>query len=184
MRGQLRTLLNNLSAFLMRDGRFAEAALVAQRTANLAADAGDPSLRGAALSLRAEALLATGELDLALASVAEAELLQRERDDRVRALTLLRRADILEAMGQHEDALAEARAAQEAAQQHEERGFFVTAVLWETLHLARRGAASTDEVREALAATRAAGVGQRPLTRRLIEEAAAWVDKATAQVHR
>src|SRR5690606_20526637 len=41
MRGQLRLLSQNLSVFLLREGRAAEAAETARRTADLASEAGD-----------------------------------------------------------------------------------------------------------------------------------------------
>jgi tetratricopeptide (TPR) repeat protein len=155
---------------------------VAQRTADLAGEDGDPVLRGVALSLRAYALFCTGDLDDALASASEAHWLQRERDDRMLAQTLLRRAAILDAMGKEDEALGDARAAQEAAEFHGQQGFLVTAVLWEKLALARRGKATAEQVREALAAARDSGVGQRALTRRLIEQATAWLARATAPI--
>jgi tetratricopeptide (TPR) repeat protein len=182
MRGQLRMLLHNLATCLIREGRAAEASEVAQRTAELAAEAGDPTLHGTALSLRAYALFCTGDLEAALTSANEAEWLQRERDDRMRSQTLLRRAAILDALGRTEEALDDARAAQETAKWHEETGFFVTAVLWEKLYLARRGEVGVKELQEALAAVKASGVGQRALTRRLIDQAAAWLASATAAI--
>jgi tetratricopeptide (TPR) repeat protein len=180
MTGQRRTMLHNLSACLMRAGRAAEAAEVAQQSADLAFKAGDPTLHAVALSLRAYALFCTGNLEAALTSANQAEELQRERDDRARAQTLLRRAAILEAMGRGDEALEDARAAQAAAEWHEERGFFLSAVLLEKLYLARRGEVAAEELREALAAVEAAGIGQRALTRTLIEQAAAWLASATA----
>ncbi|NUQ79616.1 MAG: protein kinase, partial [Polyangiaceae bacterium] len=50
MRGELRLFLQNLSALLLRANRSAEAAEVAGRAADLATEAGDPGLRGIALS--------------------------------------------------------------------------------------------------------------------------------------
>jgi tetratricopeptide (TPR) repeat protein len=182
MQGQLRLLTHNLSTCLMREGRAAEAAEVAQRTADLAGEAGDPVLRGTALSLRAYALLHTGDLEAALTSATEAEWLQREREDRMRAQTLLRRAVILDAMGREDDALKDARAAQESAELHGQKGFFVTAVLWEKLSLARRGKGTAEELRRALIDAEESGVAQRALTRSLIEQATAWLAEATTGI--
>jgi eukaryotic-like serine/threonine-protein kinase len=179
MRGQLRLLTHNLSTCLMREGRAAEAAEVAQRTADLAGEAGDPMLRGTALSLRAYALFCAGDLEAALTSATEAEWLQRERDDRMRPQTLLRRAVILDSMGRADEALKDVREAQEIAEFHGEKAFFVTAVLWEKLYLARRGKVTAEELRGALADAEASGVAQRALTRRLIEQAVAWLASAT-----
>jgi tetratricopeptide (TPR) repeat protein len=184
MTGQRRTLLNNLSACLMREGLFAEAGEVARQTADLAREAGDPTVHGLALSLQAYALFCAGDLDAALTSASEAEWLQREREDRARAQTLLRRAAILEAMGRAEDALEDARAAQVDAEWHGEKGFFLTAVLWEKLYLARRGEVAAAELREALAAVASVRVGQRTLTRQLIQQAAEWLASVTAPVSR
>jgi tetratricopeptide (TPR) repeat protein len=180
MRGQRRMLLYNLATFLMREGRSGEAAEVAQQTADLAADAGDPAVRWLALSVRAYALFCTGDLDAALASASEAERLQRERDDRMRALTLIRRAVILEAIGKEDEALEDARAAEQDARRHEERGFFATAVLWQKLYLARRGEATEEEVREALSAVETSETGQCALAQRLLEQAEAWLAGSTA----
>ncbi|HZF47965.1 MAG TPA: protein kinase [Polyangiaceae bacterium] len=182
MTGQRRTLLNNLSACLMREGRAAEAGEVARQTADLAREAGDPTVHGLALSLQAYALFCTGDLETALASATEAEWLQREREDRARAQTLLRRAAILEAMGREDEALEDAQAAQVDAEFHGERGFYLTAVLWEKLYLARRGAVTAAELREALAAVESVRVGQRTLTRRLVQQAAEWLARATAPI--
>jgi tetratricopeptide (TPR) repeat protein len=184
MTGQRRMLLNNLSVCLMREGRAAEAGEVARQTADLAREAGDPTLHGVALSLHAYALFCTGELEAALASATEAEWLQREREDRARAQTLLRRAVILEAMGRADEALEDARAAQVDAEFHGEKGFYLTAVLWEKLHFARRGTVEAAELREAIAAVESARAGQRALTRQLVQQATEWLASATAPVAR
>lgn len=179
MRGQLRLLTNNLAMCLLREGHAAEAAEVAQRTADLAEEAGDPVIRGTALSLRAYALFCSGDLAEALMSANEAEWLQRERDDRKRGQTLLRRAVILEALERGEEALTDARAAQKIAEFHRQKWSLATAVLWEKLYLARRGKATLEELRGALADAEASGADQRTLTRRLIGQAAAWLADAT-----
>lgn len=77
MRAELRLVLQNLGAFLLREGRAAEAAETAKRTADLATEAGDPALRATSLSLRAEALRRAGDLEAALDCVNEASLLQQ-----------------------------------------------------------------------------------------------------------
>jgi eukaryotic-like serine/threonine-protein kinase len=174
MRGQLRLCSQNLSAFLLRAGQNAEAAEAALRTANLASEAGDPLLRAVALSLRSDALRRVGDLEAALASVAEAEVLQRERWDQ--ALTLLRRAEILDGLGRMEEALADARRAQRVAQRFGERGVALTAVLWERLHLAQRGGATREDLERALAEVRASSGAQRAMTRSLVARAAAWLE--------
>ena len=173
-------LLNNLSTCLLREGRNAEAAEVAQRAADLAGEAGDPVLRAGALSLRAYALYCIGELGAALKSAHEAERLQRERDDPMRAQTLLRRAEILEALGKGVEALRDAQAAQVAAERHGQEGFRVTAVLWGAFYLARQGKAALEALAAALAAAKASGVAQRALTRRLIERVEGWIASATS----
>ncbi len=175
MREQHRLLSHNLSTCLMRANRAVEAAASAQRTADLAAEAGDPMLRGVALSLRAHALCVTGNLEAALSCAVEAELLQRERNDRMRAQTLLRRAEILHALGKIDAAYDDARAARNAAAEHGENGFVVTAALWEALHLAQQGRVTKDDLVLAMADVEQAGVGQRALARSLMERSAAWL---------
>jgi eukaryotic-like serine/threonine-protein kinase len=168
-------LSHNLSTCLMRANRAVEAAAAAEKTAELAAEAGDPMLRGVALSLRAHALCSSGDLDGALACAGEAERLQRERNDRMRAQTLLRRAEILHALGQTDMAYDDARAARSVAEEHGERGFVVTAALWEVLHLAQQGRATKDELLLAMADVERAGISQRALTRSLLNRAEGWL---------
>ncbi|XXX78781.1 AAA family ATPase [Sorangium sp. So ce134] len=175
MRGQLRLVLTNLAAFLLRAGRAGEAAETAGRTAELAAEAGDPALRASALSLRADALGRVGDLDGALAAADEAEALQRAHRDRRQALTLLRRAQILALAGRHADALADARAARSVAEARADRDLALGARLWELLHLARRGEVGVAALEEAVAEAAGSGVTLRPLTLGLMEEARAWV---------
>jgi ATP/maltotriose-dependent transcriptional regulator MalT len=139
-------------------------------------------LRGTALSLQAYALFCTGDLHTALTSAIEAEGLQSERDDRMRATTLLRRSVILDAMGRDEQALNDARAAQEIAELHGRKAVLVVAALWEKLFLARRGKATPEELRAALANAEAWGDFRRELTRRLIAQAAAWFASTNATI--
>jgi serine/threonine protein kinase/tetratricopeptide (TPR) repeat protein len=175
MREQHRLMSHNLSTCLMRAGRAAEAEAAARRTAELAAEAGDPMLRGVALSLRAHALCVTGSLEEALSCAAEAELLQRERNDRMRAQTLLRLAEIHHALGKTDAAYDDARAARKAADEHGDQGFAVTAALWEALHLAQQGRATKEDLVQAMSDVERAGVGQRALARSLLERSAAWL---------
>ncbi|WP_437276456.1 protein kinase [Sorangium sp. So ce375] len=175
MRAQRRLLLQNLAAFLLRAGRAAEAADVAERAAALSTEAGDPALRGVALSLRAEALRRCGEAGAALRCANEAVELQEGRGDAMLSLTLLRRAELLASMGMSSEALADARAARRVAEQHRERDRVLCADLWETLHLARRGAAPPEEVARALAEALAADVTLRELTQKLMDEARTWL---------
>lgn len=180
MRAQRRLLLQNLAAFLLRAGRAAEAADVAERSAVLASEAGDPTLRGVALSLRAEALRRCGDTGVALRCADEAVELQEQRGDAMLSLTLLRRAEILDGMGRSDEALADARAARRVAEQHGERDRVICAALWETLHLARRGALAPEDVARALADAQAADVTLRELTRTLMEEARIWLTPVVA----
>jgi tetratricopeptide (TPR) repeat protein len=175
MRGQLRILSHNLATCLLRAGRAAEAAEEATRNADLAAEAGDPMLRCTALSLRAQALMQTGELELALESVTEAESLQRARDDRMRAHTLACRAEILWPLGRTQEALQDARAAREVAERHQDEGFLVTAMLCEALYLARLGQAAPEHLEQALAKAQASGVVLRAILRSLIDQAEQWL---------
>ncbi|WP_437815770.1 serine/threonine-protein kinase [Sorangium sp. So ce1078] len=175
MRGQLRLVLTNLAAFLLRAGRAIEAAETAGRTAELAAEAGDPALRASALSLRADALRRVGDLAGALAAADEAEALQRAHRDRRQALTLLRRAQILAVAGRHADALADARAARSVAEARADRDLALGARLWELLHLARRGEVGVAALEQAVAEAAGSGVTLRPLTLGLMDEARAWV---------
>ncbi|WP_437336405.1 serine/threonine-protein kinase [Sorangium sp. So ce394] len=178
MRGQLRLVLTNLAAFLLREGRAAEAAETAGRTAELAAEAGDPALRASALSLRADALRRTGDLAGALSAADEAEALQRAHRDRRQALTLLRRAEILALAGRSAEALADARAAREVAEARGDRDLALGARLWELLFVARRGQVGAEAIEAALAEAAGSGVTLRPLTLGLMDEARAWVAAA------
>ncbi|MGK4001065.1 AAA family ATPase [Sorangium sp. So ce1036] len=181
MRGQLRLVLTNLAAFLLRQGRAREAAETAARTAELAAEAGDPALRASALSLRADALRRVGELEGALAAADEAAALQRAHRDRREALTLLRRAEILALSGRSADALADARAARDVAEAGADRDLAIGARLWELLHLARRGEIGVEALEDAVAEAAGAGVTLRPLTLALMDEARAWIAGAAAR---
>jgi hypothetical protein len=136
---------------------------------------GDPMLRGVALSLRAHALCVTGHLEEALSCAKEAELLQRERNDRMRAQTLLRLAEIRHALGKTNAAYDDARAARQAAEEHGDKGFAVTAALWEALHLAQQGRATKEDLVQAMSDVERAGVGQRALARSLMERSAEWL---------
>jgi tetratricopeptide (TPR) repeat protein len=175
MRGQLRLVLMNLSAFLLREGDAAEAATTAGRTAELAAEAGDPGLRASALSLRADALRRVGDLVGALASASEAEALQRANRDRRQALTLLRRADILVLLGRFEEALADARVARHVAEERADRDLAIAAQLWEQLHRARRGEIGVAALEHVLHQAMSSGITLRPLSLALIEDARAWL---------
>lgn len=176
MRCQLRLLSHNLSALLLRAGRDAEAAAVAARTADLAAEAGDPALRARALSVRADVLARTGDREEALACVDEAERIQRDRGDLLRALSLIRRAEILDLLGRGGEAIESARAARHFAEERKDRDFMLCAVLWERLTLVRRGEASAEDLARAIEETRGAGVTLRPLTETLLGRAEAWLD--------
>jgi tetratricopeptide (TPR) repeat protein len=178
MAGQRRLLSHNLATCLLRAGLSAEAAEIAQQTADLSAGAGDPVLGAMALSLRADALRRAGDLEGALASSGEAERLQRERGDWTHALTLLRRAEILDALGRSEEARGEAEEAQRVAERHGERIIAAAAELCGALHRARRGEASLADVRRALSGAEAAGAGKRELARGLIAQAEAWIAAA------
>ncbi|MGK3987325.1 AAA family ATPase [Sorangium sp. So ce136] len=181
MGGQSRLLRHNLSTCLLRAGRSREAAETAERTAELSAEAGDPALRAAALSLRAHALMQAGQLDAALASAGEAEQIQRALGDRpMRSHTLLRRAEILGALGREEEALADAREARSVAEQGGDKGVAVTAALWEKLHLARGGRATPEELARAVADAEMAGVERRALAQSLMDQAGAWLARSNA----
>jgi tetratricopeptide (TPR) repeat protein len=175
MREDLRRLLQNLAAFLLREGRAVEAAEAAGRAAELHGEEGDALRRGMSLSLRAEALRVAGDLDAALHCAGEAERLQAERGDRWRALTLLRRAEILDALGRSEEALADVRAARDIATEHEDRDLALSAGLWEGLRLARRGHVSREALERAVSEAEGSGVTLRSLTQRLIGQAKAWL---------
>ena len=179
MRAELRLVLQNLGAFLLREGRAAEAAETAKRTADLATEAGDPALRATSLSLRAEALRRAGDLEAALDCVNEASLLQQGRRDPSSPLTLLRRAEILDALERVEEALDDARRAHGLAEQLEDRDLALGAVLWENLRLARRGEIGREPLEQALAAAEAAGVTLRALTRSLMAQAREWLSGVT-----
>ena len=181
MQGQRRLLSQNLSALLLRAERAAEAAETARETAALAASAGDPVLRAAALSLLGEALFNTGNVERALECAGEAERSQRERGDRMLALTLLRRADILDALRRSDEAHALAEEAQIVADRHEQRTIAATAALWVALHMARsEEAAGVADLRRALAEAKAARDGALALTRSLAARAEAWLDANAA----
>jgi ATP/maltotriose-dependent transcriptional regulator MalT len=159
----------------MRAGRAEEAAAAAAQTADLAAAAGDPMLRGVALSLRAYALCVTGHPEEALSHAVEAEMLQRERNDRMRVQTLLRLAEIHYALGQLDVAYTSAQAARIAAEEHGDHGSAVTAKLWETVYLAQQDRATKDELVKAMSDVERSGIGQRAMARILMERAAAWL---------
>ncbi|WP_437869880.1 serine/threonine-protein kinase [Sorangium sp. So ce363] len=176
MRGQLRLLLQNLSAFLMREGRAAEAAEVARRTAELAAQDGDPALRAAALSLLAAALTRAGRPAAALESADQAEQLQRARGDRYHALTLLRRAEIhweLERVG---DALEDAVEARRVAEEHGDDSIAAGARLWAALRRAQLGKLEAER-RRLVGEVRASSPRVIGLLRGLLPEMAAWLDE-------
>ncbi|WP_437985203.1 serine/threonine-protein kinase [Sorangium sp. So ce117] len=176
MRGQLRLLLQNLSAFLMREGRAAEAAEVARRTAELAAQDGDPALRAAALSLLAAALARAGRPAAALESADQAEQLQRARGDRYHALTLLRRAEIhweLERVG---DALEDAVEARRVAEEHGDDSIAAGARLWAALRRAQLGKLEAER-RRLVGEVRASSPRVIGLLRGLLPEMAAWLDE-------
>ncbi|WP_438042486.1 serine/threonine-protein kinase [Sorangium sp. So ce128] len=176
MRGQLRLLLQNLSAFLMREGRAAEAAEVARRTAELAAQDGDPALRAAALSLLAAALTRAGRPAAALESADQAEQLQRARGDRYHALTLLRRAEIhweLERVG---EALEDAVEARRVAEEHGDDSIAAGARLWAALRRAQL-VKSEAERRRLVGEVRASSPRVIGLLRGLVPEMAAWLDE-------
>ncbi|CAN91745.1 Protein kinase [Sorangium cellulosum So ce56] len=176
MRGQLRLLLQNLSAFLMREGRAAEAAEVARRTAELAAQDGDPALRAAALSLLSAALTRAGRPAAALESADQAEQLQRARGDRYHALTLLRRAEIhweLERVG---DALEDAVEARRVAEEHGDDSIAAGARLWAALRRAQLGRLEAER-RRLVGEVRASSPRVIGLLRGLLPEMAAWLDE-------
>ncbi|WP_437908013.1 AAA family ATPase [Sorangium sp. So ce327] len=176
MRGQLRLLLQNLSAFLMREGRAAEAAEVARRTAELAAQDGDPALRAAALSLLAAALTRAGRPAAALESADQAEQLQRARGDRYHALTLLRRAEIhweLERVG---EALEDAVEARRVAEEHGDDSIAAGARLWAALRRAQLGKIEAER-RRLVGEVRASSPRVIGLLRGLLPEMAAWLDE-------
>ncbi|WP_437534145.1 AAA family ATPase [Sorangium sp. So ce726] len=176
MRGQLRLLLQNLSAFLMREGRAAEAAEVAQRTAELAAQDGDPALRAAALSLLAAALTRAGRPAAALESADQAEQLQRARGDRYHALTLLRRAEIQWELEQVREALEDAVEARRVAEEHGDDSIAAGARLWAALRRAQL-VKSEAERRRLVGEVRASSPRVIGLLRGLLPEMAAWLDE-------
>lgn len=173
MRGQLRILLLNRAAFLLRADRDASAAETAKRLAELATEAGDPALSARALSIRGRALQRMGLLDEALQNISRAEQLQR--GDRSRALTLLRRAEILDALGQVDEALADARSARGVAEQHQDQDLIFGASLWETFRLARRGEVERAALGKMLEEIDASPVTLRVPTRILIDQARVWL---------
>ncbi|WP_437280608.1 AAA family ATPase [Sorangium sp. So ce375] len=175
MRGQLRLLLQNLSAFLMREGRAAEAAEVARRTAELAAQDGDPALRAAALSLLAAALTRAGRPADALESADQAEQLQRARGDRYHALTLLRRAEIQWELERVGEALEDAREARRVAEEHGDDSIAAGARLWAALRRAQLGKLEAER-RRLVEEVRASSPRVIGLLRGLLPEMAAWLD--------
>lgn len=175
MRGELRLFLQNLSALLLRANRSAEAAEVAGRAADLATEAGDPGLRGIALSLRADALRRTGNLSEALACVSEAVRIQRDQGDRSVCLALLRRADILEAMGSVDDALSDVAEARKAAEQYGDADLALGALIWEKLRMARRGEISAADLDKAVGEAEVSGITLRMITRKIIADAKGWL---------
>ena len=64
------------------------------------------------------------------------------------------------------------------------RRSLVIAVLWERFALARRGKATAEEVKEALAAVQGSGVEQRAFARRLLEQVTAWLARGTGPIAR
>jgi tetratricopeptide (TPR) repeat protein len=180
MRSQLRIFSQNLAALLLREGRAAEAAETALRTAELAAEAGDPVLRAISLSLRAEALRRAGDLDAALSSASEAEALQQKRGDRRRALTLLRRAEILSDLLRDDEAERDAAEARRIARSHEDIDLALRAELWEMLHVVRRGGGGADLAR-VVAEASGSGITLRAPTRALLDQAQQWLAAAEAR---
>ncbi|WP_438035451.1 serine/threonine-protein kinase [Sorangium sp. So ce204] len=176
MRGQLRLLLQNLSAFLMREGRFAEAAEVARRTAELAAQDGDPALRAAALSLLSAALTRAGRPAAALESADQAEQLQRARGDRYHALTLLRRAEIQWELERVGEALEDAVEARRVAEEHGDDSIAAGARLWAALRRAQLGRLEAER-RRLVGEVRASSPRVIGLLRGLLPEMAAWLDE-------
>jgi tetratricopeptide (TPR) repeat protein len=175
LRGQLRLFLQNLSALLLRAGRPAEAAEVAGRTAALAVDAGDPALRGSALSLRAEALKLAGTLAAALATADEAARIQRQHGDHALPLALLRRASILDALGRADAALADVREARRLAGLYGNKDLEIGARVAEKLSAARKGEIAAGELAQALAEAEGSGVTLRKVTLGIIASARDWI---------
>jgi eukaryotic-like serine/threonine-protein kinase len=180
MQGNVRLFLHNLTAFLLRAGRAGEAADAAQRTTRLAEQAGDPVLRAAAVSLRADALRRTGLLEPALESANEAVSLQKMQGDPMVALTLLRRAEIFEALGHQDEALRDVREARDVAAERGDRDLATRALLWETLRRARRGEAPVEEMRAIVGQACSSANSFRAPTRSLLTEAQRWLDSLAA----
>lgn len=176
MRGERRRLLQNRAAFLLREGRAAEAATAATEAARLAREAGDPALCAAACSIRADALRRTGDFGEALASVDEALRLQEELGDRHQALSLLRRAELALALGRAEEGARDAARAETVARGHGHRGMAIAAALWQTLHSATFERATAADLERSLEEAAATNMARDALVRSIMSRARAWLD--------
>jgi tetratricopeptide (TPR) repeat protein len=177
MEGDRVLLLQNLTAFLLRDGQAREAAEIAAQVTRLAMASGDLAIGASAWSLRADALRRLGELDAALVSIDEALRIQEQRGDRMQALSLMRRAEILCGLGRTATAMLDAERSARIAQEKGERGLFSTAKLWIALQKANGGAATSNDVQKALADVVATGNVKSGFTSTVIERAEAWLQQ-------
>lgn len=175
MQGDRVLLLQNLTAFLLRDGEAREAADTAAQVTRLAMASGDLAIGASAWSLRADALRRLGELDAALVSIDEALRIQMQRGDRMRALSLMRRAEILVGLGNLTDAMDTASLAAKVAAEVNESGMAATAHLWLVLQRAIQGLASESDLVNALSAVAASGNVRGGFTRTVVERAEIWL---------
>ncbi|MBK9259403.1 MAG: protein kinase [Polyangiaceae bacterium] len=175
MHGNRVLFLQNMAAFLLREGQAREAAEKAAEVVRLALAAGDAVLGAMAWSLRADALRRLGELDAALVSIDEAIRIQSQRGDRLQALSLLRRAEILDVLHRPDDALRDAAVAMQIAEQQGEQGWSRTANLWIVLHQAQSGSASAADVEKALGDVAALGNVRGGFTKIVFDRATNWL---------
>ena len=171
-------LLQNLTAFLLRDGQAREAAESAAQVTRLAMASGDLVIGASAWSLRADALRRLGELDAALVSIDEAIRIQAQRGDRMQALSLMRRAEILSGLGRNSAAMHDAELAAKLALEKGERGLASTANLWIVLQRTAEGEAKKCDVENAVADVVATGNVRSGFTRTVLERAEAWLAQA------
>jgi tetratricopeptide (TPR) repeat protein len=167
-----REVLINVATCHLRAGNAAAASEAAGKVAELARGAGDLGLLAGAQSVRADALLRTGDLARARAAIDEAiEISLPGRDYRA-TLALLRRMEISEKLGEAESAARDAKLARSIAEECRNTDHAVRAALWLAVHAMSTSAPDALELlRGALEEARNADASLRPPTKRLVEEA-------------
>jgi tetratricopeptide (TPR) repeat protein len=167
-----REVLVNIATTNLRAGDVARAAAAAQRAADTARASGDALVIAGAQSVRADALLQTGDLQNARTAIDEAiEIALPGRDYRA-TLALLRRMEICERLGDTAQAAQDAALARAIATEGGNVDHATRAALWLALHAVRSALpGASEQLREALDAAQKADKSLRPPTRRLAEEA-------------